>query len=248
MAFAVTAWLGLPLVGEHGLGALLSAHAAACLIMALAIAVALPALQAENGGQEPMSLNSIVRQHKEIYRSPHIAAPALGWVFYTLCFVSLLTLIPGLLPPQSRATVISAMPIAGTVVSMTLGVFLLRIWPAVRVIQLGFALALLATPTLLLAPASIWPSIAIMAVLGLVQGASFAAIPQLNTTADSQAQANGAMAQMGNLGNTCGTPVMLVILSAGGTTAMVLAVMVCFAIALGLHEVQARRRAITRKA
>jgi predicted MFS family arabinose efflux permease len=53
-----------------------------------------------------------------------------------------------------------------------------------------------------------------------VQGASFAAVPQLNGTAAGQAQANGAMAQMGNIGNTIGTPIMAAGLAGLGYVAL----------------------------
>jgi DHA1 family inner membrane transport protein len=54
-----------------------------------------------------------------------------------------------------------------------------------------------------------------------VQGASFAAIPQLNTTAATQAQAYGAMAQTGNLGNTVGTPALLAIMAVTGYAGLI---------------------------
>lgn len=46
----------------------------------------------------------------------------------------------------------------------------------------------------------------LMLVSGLAGGCAFALIPQLNQDAAQQARANGAVAQMGNLGATLGPP------------------------------------------
>jgi predicted MFS family arabinose efflux permease len=101
-----------------------------------------------------------------------------------------------------------AMPLVSIAVSMTAGVALLRRIAAVRVVELGFAGSLAAALWLWASPGAPLACLALAAAMGLIQGASFAAVAQLNDTAASQARANGAMAQMGNLGNTIGTPVM----------------------------------------
>ena len=49
---------------------------------------------------------------------------------------------------------------------------------------------------------------ALAGAMGIVQGASFAAIPQLNHSAEDRARASGAVAQLGNLGTTTGTPLL----------------------------------------
>jgi hypothetical protein len=122
---------------------------------------------------------------------------------------------------------------------MTLGVWLLRRMPAVRVILWGFALGLAIAPFL---GAGLVPAVALFAALGLVQGASFAAVPELNATARDRALANGALAQMGNAGNLLGTPVMLAALSAGGMAGPVALVMAAYAAAIAAHLGFARLR------
>jgi nitrate/nitrite transporter NarK len=86
------------------------------------------------------------------------------------------------------------------------------------------------------------PAVALFAALGLVQGASFAAVPELNATARDRALANGALAQMGNAGNLLGTPVMLAALSAGGMAGPVALVMAAYAAAIAAHLGFARLR------
>jgi predicted MFS family arabinose efflux permease len=78
--------------------------------------------------------------------------------------------------------------------------------------------------------------------MGLIEGASFAAVPQLNAGVEAQTQANGAMAQMGNLGNTLGTPVMAMALAGWGYASLPLLGGLAFAAGLGLHLTLAQRR------
>ncbi|MFZ1480034.1 MAG: MFS transporter, partial [Paracoccaceae bacterium] len=80
------------------------------------------------------------------------------------------------------------------------------------------------------------------AALGIVQGASFAAIPELNATADTRARASGAVAQLGNLGTTTGTPLLAALLAGAGPWALVVAALALCAAGVVAHSVQARRR------
>jgi predicted MFS family arabinose efflux permease len=78
--------------------------------------------------------------------------------------------------------------------------------------------------------------------MGLIQGASFASVPQLNASPLSQSQANGAMAQMGNLGNTLGLPVMTLALGGWGYISLPILGGAAFALGLGAHLFLARQR------
>jgi nitrate/nitrite transporter NarK len=80
------------------------------------------------------------------------------------------------------------------------------------------------------------------AALGIVQGASFAAIPELNASADARAQAAGAVAQLGNLGTTTGTPILAALLAGAGPAALALAAVTLCAIGIGIHALQSWRR------
>lgn len=237
VAFALTAWIGLPLATAYGLGTLFALHGA---LMALLALVLWPVLrQTAPAGLDPaaprLGLQRILTQHRAAYRSPYVSAPAFGWLFYTLTFVSLITILPGLLPPQSRGTVISLMPLASIAVAMLCVPPLLTRFSTVNVVILGFLLAAL---TLALIPLGVpisVVSIALFAVLGLVQGASFAAVPQLNGSVETRALANGAMAQMGNLGNLLGTPLLLSILTFTGIETAFVAIAGLYLTGAALH-------------
>jgi len=219
VAFAVLAWGGRPLAITYGLPALLLVHAVYMAGFALFLSARLRALPPE-GDPPPLSLRGLIRDHATIYRSPYIAAPAAGWLFYTFCFVATLTVLPPFIAPEWRALVMGAMPLISIASSMTLGVWLLALVPAVGVVLLGFAGCAISMAWLGAVPGDPAACFTFAGFMGLIQGASFAAVPQLNAAPAQQAQANGAMAQMGNLGNTLGTPVMAAALVTTGYVAL----------------------------
>ncbi|MBC7283695.1 hypothetical protein [Hoeflea sp.] len=81
-----------------------------------------------------------------------------------------------------------------------------------------------------------------------MQGASFAAVPQLNAALPDRALANGGIAQTGNLGNALGTPALLAVTATGAAAALPALLMVCYASAIAVHLAMARSRAATARA
>ena len=248
VSFALTAWVAGPLVGTFGPPGLFAAHALWMAGFAALLAWMLPT-DPPRSAEPRLRLRVLLTQHGEIYRSPRVAAPAAGFLFYTLMYVALLTLLPLLVPPAQRVLVAEAMPLTSIVASLTLGVWLLRSLPAVRVVQLGFALAALGALGLWSGwgreAAVIGAVVLLSAALGLVQGASMAAIPQLNLAAGDRARAAGAVAQLGNLGTTTGTPILAALIAgqgAGGVLAFVLPLSLA---GIAMHGwMAARRRAV----
>ncbi|WP_439110833.1 MFS transporter [Lentibacter sp.] len=242
VAFALVAALGQPLVARYGVPALFLAHAAYMASFALVLSRVLKPL----GQGVPEALpgfGALMAQHVAIYCSPNLSAPGFGWLFYTFCFVAVLTVLPPYLPEAARFWVMAAMPLLSIFSSMTLGVALLRFMPAVRVTILGFLLAVLTMVWLWAVPAAPLACLALALALGLIQGSGFASVPELNQSADAQAQANGAMAQMGNLGNTLGTPVMVAALAWAGYAALPLLIGAMLLAGAGVHLWLAYRRA-----
>lgn len=241
VSFALLVFVGLPLVDAHGVAALFAAHGVFLALIAIPLALRLPRIESDvpDGA---LSLTHLLKRHADIYRSPHISAAGIGWLFYTLCFVSLLTLLPQFIAPDMRAMVIGAMPLVSIVSSLTIGVWALRFLPGVRVIEIGFLLSAAIALALIATPGHPVLCIALAAALGLVQGASFATVPQLNASPEDRAAAYGSMAQTGNIGNTLGTPLLAaIILSFGHTGAMVVAA-VLLTVGFCLHVWLERRR------
>ena len=219
VAFTLLVVAGLPLVNALGIEALFLAHAIWMAVFAAVLTVFLRPIEVPP--PDPLSFGGVLDDHVTIYRSPFIAAPAAGWLFYTFCFLAILTVLPPYIASEWRAWVMGAMPLVSIAVSLTLGVLALRVMSAVALIQLGFGLCILALLWLWVAPGLPVACLALAGALGLVQGASFAAVPQLNDSAATQSQAYGALAQTGNLGNTIGTPVLLAVLGMAGYPGLV---------------------------
>ncbi|MDE4139484.1 MULTISPECIES: MFS transporter [Rhodobacterales] len=227
VAFAFLSWFGVPLARMAGVQALFATHAV--IMAALALLLLRVLRDVPVPPRQPLPrFADLPRLHLEIFRSPWLAAPAAGWLFYTICFVAILTVLPPYLAPQVRGFVMGAMPLTSIAVSMTLGVFLLRRIHAVPLIQAGFALSALALVWMWADPGAPLACLALAGALGLVQGPSFASVAQLNSGAVDQASSNGALAMAGNLGNTIGTPLMVWVLGLAGYNGMIVTGVIVF--------------------
>lgn len=242
VAFAAIALTAPFILQIFGLGGLPAIHAAYMAVLAVLLTAILPA-EARHDAPPWPSLKAIAQRHLAAYSSPFIAAPALGWLFYTLTFVSMLTILPTMVDPTMRAFVAAAMPLASIVSSMTIGNALLGQLKAVSVIIAGFGMAIGLMLVFLVTGPGAWLFIAIFAALGLVQGASFAAVPQLNASLPDRALANGGIAQTGNLGNALGTPAMLAVASTDAAIGLPVLLIICYAAAILVHLAMARSRA-----
>ena len=229
VAFAITAWLGVPFVAQFGLGGLFNLHGlymsaiATTLLLAFRLAPRMPRSNTQ------IDISSIIRWHLDAIRSPHIATPAVGWLFYTATFVALLAIIPDTLPANQTLTLMGILPLISIVSALAFMPFLLARYSAISLVTIGFALATFITLlsfTTISTPV-IW--ITLFAVLGMIQSASFAAVPQLNTSAQTQVLSNGIMAQAGNLGNTVGMPILLLVLNTTNTNGMMIAIATIYA-------------------
>lgn len=244
LAFTITAVAGLPFAHAFGPRALWALHGAIMAAAGVLLIGVLPGSEARPV-PAPMNLRAILADHVAIYADPRVGAPALGFVFYTLIFVAALTLVPGLVVPEYREFTASVMPLVSIASSLGLGVQLTRRLGAVRTAQIGFAGGAVAAGLWLFGAGdliAVAAAFGLSAALGLVQGASFAAIPELNPSAPDRARAAGAIAQLGNVGTTLGTPVLLALSGALGAPALTLfALPLCLG-GIAMHLWLARRR------
>ncbi|MFZ5750375.1 MAG: hypothetical protein ACOY5U_04845, partial [Pseudomonadota bacterium] len=90
--------------------------------------------------------------------------------------------------------------------------------------------------------AALVAAFAVAAALGHVQGASFAAIPALNDRPATRAMAAGAIAQLGNVGTTLGTPILLALDRAMGPQSVTVFALPLCAGGFLAHRWQAARR------
>jgi MFS family permease len=243
VAFAITAWIGLDVVSHSGLETLFYLHgiymAAIAVLLFLAFRAFAPRLPRSDA---PIDIASIIRWHLDAIRSPFVATPAVGWLFYTATFVALLAIIPDTLPADQSTSLMGILPIISIVTALAFMPFLLSHFSAISLVTFGFLLATLITllsfsniPT-----PYIW--ISLFAVLGIIQSASFAAVPQLNTSAQDQVLSNGIMAQAGNLGNTLGMPFLLLILNVTNSQGMMIAIAAIYAAGAAGHILMTKLR------
>ncbi|MFN3723827.1 MAG: MFS transporter [Paracoccaceae bacterium] len=243
VTYAVLALVAPVLLVAYGAAGVFVAHGAWMAGMAVCLWLLLP----QDPPAPQIARVGILAQHLAIYASPRLSAPALGFFCYTFLYVALLTLVPPDVPVAQRAVVAAGMPLISIVLSLTLGVWLLGRMSAVRVVQGGYLAAVPGFGVLALfwgqgagmVAGALWVS----AALGIVQGASFAAIPELNAAAQDRAQAAGAIAQLGNLGTTTGTPVLAALLLGAGPWGLAMVAFLACVLGIFLHAVQAARRA-----
>jgi MFS transporter, DHA1 family, inner membrane transport protein len=231
------------LVAWGGAESLFLAHAgwlAACAVVLAGLMPSDPIVASISAPQ------SILRQHLAIYASPFIAAPAMGFLCYTILYVALLTLLPPMMPEGYTAFVATGMPLVSIAVSLTLGVWLLGKITPVILVQVGFATGVVFMLLLWAVwgqgTAMIAASFGLAAAMGIVQGASFASIPYLNVDAADRAGAAGAIAQLGNLGTTTRTPLLAWILTWSGPAGLAAFVIPFCVIGIALHAIQKHRR------
>lgn len=244
VTYALLALIAPSLLAGGSITTLFLGHAVWMAALALLLYILLPA----DPAAPPLpSLGGLIRQHGTIYASPTIAAPAMGFVFYTALYVALLTLLPPLLPEGQRAFAAAGMPLLSIGVSLTLGVWGLNYMTAVRMVQAGYAAGLVATVVLWAGwgegTVTLLAAFALAGAMGIVQGASFASIPQLNTTPEDRARASGAVAQLGNLGTTSGTPILALLIAGMGPSGVIAFALPLCAAGIAVHALQARRRA-----
>lgn len=175
-------------------------HAGLAALMAAVLWRVLPrGAAAERRGLPRLS------DHRVIYATPRLFAPALGHGIYATMFLALVTFLPGALGAPWLAAVL---PLAGIAGSMAAGPLAALVAPD-RLVPCGFlAMAGLFALALMAGPAAPLVALAGMGAGGVVAGAGFAAVPWLNPEPSDRALANGALAQLGNVGTFAGTPLL----------------------------------------
>ena len=241
VTYAALFYWGPGLVAGQGPGLLFGLHAGWMLALAVILFALLPA---DPRGQAVENHGGLWAQHRAIYASPTLAAPAMGFVCYTITYVAVLTLLPAMMGEWGGFIGV-AMPLVSIAVSLTLGVWLLSQISAVQLVQGGFVVAIVASVGLWLAwgqGAAVGLALLVAASLGIVQGASFAALAQLNPAPQDRARAAGAIAQLGNLGTTTGTPILVWATDKAGETGLAVFLIGFSALGIAIHALQARRR------
>jgi DHA1 family inner membrane transport protein len=217
VSFALTSLVIPPILAWRGLSGVFIVHGG---LMMLAGLIATRAISHIPTRRPPWP--GFWAAHKSLYRDPARFGPALGFFWHTLMFVALLTFLPSLgLTTGSGAGLAASLPLLALVGTFLAGWLVRWIHPS-RLVVLSFCATAFGAGALIFASqtVAIWVIVPLFISIGIVPGASFAAIPALNETAANRAEANGAVAQLGNVGTTSGTPLFAYFLATAGMTGL----------------------------
>ncbi|MEW7006348.1 MULTISPECIES: MFS transporter [unclassified Lentilitoribacter] len=242
VSFVITSYLGLPLIENFGLRSIFLAHAGCMIIAAIFIWKLIPDTKTNIASKFNLSIENLIREHVEAYRSPSISAPAFGWLFYTLTFVAILTALPLLLPSNEVKLAAGVLPLIAIFSSFICGAILIRHFSTIQILIFAFLGSSLAILSLTVQDQVLITLLFLFFLLGLLQSAGFAAIPELNDKITDQAKSNGGIAQMGNIGTTLGTPILLAAYSGFGINGVVVFLASSYALGAALHILLHYRR------
>ena len=207
-SLAISSQLFPAVLAAGGLPLLWLGHGLALILLAAGLWRRVP-----RGPVARVALNPVA-VHRAIYGSIRAMAPGLGFVWYTFLFVAGVAILPLALGRPDLAT---ALPLVTLLTTLAGGALCRRFAPH-RVCALGY-LGTAAGAAMALAGLPLGVELS-FAAMGLVPGASFAAIPAWNATDLTRTRATGAIAQLGNLGTVTGTPVLTLVYAATGTAGL----------------------------
>jgi len=224
VAYTVSGLFANMLLTYGGLSALYAAHAvflAALLALFMLLKRTPVALSKMTLGPQ---MRTAWRSQFAVYRSLKTSIPALGFFGHTLMFVALLTFLPNFgNTPDAQRLLATVLPIISIVGSFMGGIIAQKFGKALLQLIVSFAVFVGLSVFLWFSIGS--PAFTAIACLtmfasGTIQASTFAAIPELCADEAAQAQANGAITQLGNLGATCGTPIFALGIAVMGTGAV----------------------------
>ncbi|MBT0569327.1 MFS transporter [Curvibacter sp. CHRR-16] len=237
VAFAVMATIGNWVLTHLQLSGLFMGHAAGMGLLWLAVLAFIPKDEATT--QASPQLADVFMLHIRLYRQWATALPSLCFFCYTVTAIALMTFVPQHVGTH-RNWVAFVMPLMSMLGTFSAGWLAQSLIAPTRLVQLAFsglAVASLGLGICLAQGTLVAPlAVLLMYVVGLAGGSSFALIPYLCKQSDMQARAAGAVAQMGNLGSTMGSPLFALTISSLGASFLVLPAF-CFAL-LGIALVR----------
>lgn len=234
IAFALVAFFGLPLVEMGGPGALFLGHSGVMAVLAVLVFLILPRSAGAPPDGPQFNFMELLDAHRQIYANPATAMPGLCFLWHTLMYLALLTLLPTLVAPDARVGFTTFLPVASIIGTLASGFITQRLITPQMGTMVGFCgSVILMTLLWIVGPdhQAFFPlCLILMLSTGVVAGSVFAMVPAINGVAQDQARANGAISQMGNVGTSAGTPLFAFALAAfgfAGLSALVVALSLC---------------------
>lgn len=221
VAYAISGYVGNTILAHGGISYLYFSHAG--LILILMVLYLLLSKSASIVNQPPLmeELSKAWKSQFSVYRSFSTATPSYAFFWHTLMFVALLTFLPTFGNSVDEKRLLSTvLPLISIIGSFLGGAISQKSKSALKQLQISFAV-------LTAMAIAMWASIGsssfflaaclTMLTSGIVQASMFASVAELCKSETAQAQANGAITQLGNLGATCGSPIFAWVILQSGT-------------------------------
>jgi MFS transporter, AAHS family, 3-hydroxyphenylpropionic acid transporter len=217
IAFSVTAWAGKPIVELFSVSGLFFIHAISLLIIFFVLFFPIRKLDVPHNENNK---TSFFTAHIKVYSNWRAVSPGILFFFHTFMYIALFTFLPRLSENgNTKNLLLIILPLISIIGTMIAGVISqyfvspskLSVVAYISLSVLIFLVKLsLNNNTLFVAASMI-----LILFSGIIQGSVFSLIPNISLTTEDQTNANGAVAQLGNLGSTLGSPIFSYFLSFG---------------------------------
>jgi len=217
IAFSVTAWAGKPIMELYSVSGLFLVHAILLFVIFIILFLSIRKLDIpynENGKI------SFLTAHIKVYSNWKTVSPGILFFFHTFMYIALFTFLPRLSENENTKdlllVILPLISIIGTMVAGIISQYFvspskLSIFAYISLLALIFVIKLSFNKNALFVVASM----VLILFSGIIQGSVFSLIPSISLTTEDQTNANGAVAQLGNLGSTLGSPIFSYFLTFG---------------------------------
>jgi MFS transporter, AAHS family, 3-hydroxyphenylpropionic acid transporter len=217
IAFSVTAWAGKPIIESYSVSGFFLIHAILLFIIFLVLFFSIRKLDIPHNENNKISF---LAAHIKVYSNWRALSPGVLFFFHTFMYIALFTFLPRL--SESEATkdlllvVLPLISIIGTMIAGILSQYFvspskLSVLAYISLLVLIFVVKLSFNNNALF----VVSSMVLILFSGIIQGSVFSLIPNISLTTEDQTNANGAVAQLGNLGSTLGSPIFSYFLTFG---------------------------------
>jgi len=216
-AFSVTAWAGRPIMELYQVSGLFLVHAIFLFAIFITLFFSIRKLDVPHNKNNKISFFTA---HIKVYSNWRAVSPGVLFFFHTFLYIALFTFLPRLTEDENtKNLLLVVLPLISIVGTMIAGITsqyfvspsklsafaYMSLFALIFVVKLSFnnnALFVTASMVLIL-------------FSGIIQGSVFSLIPNISLTTEDQTNANGTVAQLGNLGSTLGSPIFSYFLTFG---------------------------------
>ena len=208
IAFSVTAWVGRPIFEFYSIFALFFVHA---LLMVFTMVLLIVLIKKINIPYKETNRVSFFAAHKSVYSNWRTFSPGVLFFFHTFMFIALFTFLPGFSGNEnSRNFLLIILPLISIIGTFVAGIVSQYFISPSRLCVFAFIslIVLVSIIKFSFDNSMIFVSASMILILfsGIIQGSVFSLIPKISLSTQDQTSANGAVAQLGNLGSTLGPP------------------------------------------